>query len=46
MTNRQAVEHLHSVRIFCDPMQVLAVDRAIALLNERIYEEQKPHPVG
>ena len=35
MTDQQAVECLRAVRIFCDPMQVQAVDRAIAALRER-----------
>lgn len=46
MTDKQAVEHLRAVRMFCDPMQVLAVDRAIDLLRERIHEDRKTHPVG
>ena len=46
MTDRQAVEHLRSVRIFCDPMQVQAIDRAIALLQEKLHEERETHPVG
>lgn len=35
MTDKQAVEQLRAVRIFCDPVQVQAVDRAIAALRER-----------
>ena len=44
MTDRQALEHLQAVRIFCDPMQVIAVDRAIAALYARMKDE-KTHPV-
>ena len=44
MTDRQAVEQLRAVRIFCDPAQVQAIDRAIALLQKEINE--KTHPVG
>lgn len=46
MTDGQAIEQLRAVRMFCDPRQVLAVDRAIALLRQRMYEERKTHPVG
>ncbi len=46
MTDEQAIRQLQCVRIFCDPMQVQAIDRAIALLWETMYEERKPHPVG
>lgn len=46
MTDKQAMEQLRAVRMFCDPEQVLAVDRAIALLREKMYEERKTHPVG
>ena len=46
MTDQQAVEHLRAVRIFCDPVQVQAIDRAIATLRQTMYEEQKQHPVG
>ena len=46
MTDRQAIEHLRAVRIFCDPMQVQAVDWAIAALRAKMYEERKTHPVG
>lgn len=46
MTDGQAVEHLRAVRMFCDPVQVQAVDRAIALLRERLKQEAKTHPVG
>jgi hypothetical protein len=45
MTDKQAVEQLRAVRIFCNPRQVQALDRAIAALYERMNEE-KPHPVG
>ena len=44
MTDRQAMEHLRAVRIFCDPMQLQAVDWAIAALYQRMNKE-KPHPV-
>lgn len=46
MTDRQAIEQLWAVRIFCDPVQVQAVDRAIAALRENVRTEQKTHPVG
>lgn len=46
VTDHQAVELLRSVRMFCDPMQVQAIDRAIALLRQQIYEDRKTHPVG
>ena len=44
MTDRQVVEHLRAVRMFCDPEQVQAIDRAIVALQQRMNKE-KPHPV-
>ena len=46
MTDEAAVEQLQAVRIFCDPAQVQAIDRAIAVLRENARKEQKTHPVG
>ncbi len=45
MTDAQAIEHLRAVRMFCSAQQVLAVDQAIVLLQERMREETKTHPV-
>lgn len=38
MTEREAIRALHSVRVYCTPAHLAAVDYAIALLREKEQE--------
>lgn len=40
MTDRECIRHLRSVRLFCSPEQVEAIDRAIAAMKERAKKER------
>lgn len=42
VTDRECIRQLQAVRIFCTPEQVMAVDRAIAVLAQRAKKEQTP----
>ena len=41
MTDRECLWHLHSIRLFCSPEQVQAVDRAAELLAQQIKANEK-----
>lgn len=38
MTDQECIAQLRGVRMFCSVQQVLAVDRAVALLQEKVKE--------
>ena len=41
MTDKECLWHLNNMKLFCSAQQVLAVDRAAALLVQQIKEQEK-----
>jgi len=41
MTDKECLWHLNNLKLFCSAQQVLAVDRAAALLQEKIKQDEK-----
>ena len=42
MTDQQAIQALKAIRVYCQPEQVPAVDRAIAALRRRAEGDGEP----
>ena len=42
MTDRECIDRLRAVRLFCSPEQVKALDRAIAALKQQAKKERTP----
>ncbi len=41
MTDKECLWHLRNIRMFCSAQQALAVDRAAALLQEKVKQNEK-----
>ena len=41
MTDKECLRHLNNIKLFCSAQQVLAVDRAAALLAQQMKLEKK-----
>lgn len=41
MTDNECLWHLNNIKLFCSAQQVLAVDRAAALLAQQIKSEEE-----
>ncbi|MBR2934437.1 MAG: hypothetical protein IKB79_02520 [Oscillospiraceae bacterium] len=41
MTDKECLWHLHNIKLFCSAQQVLAVDRAAALLVQKMKQDKK-----
>lgn len=42
MTDKECLQHLRDIKLFCSAQQVLALDRAAALLVQQINQKEKP----